>query len=321
MGKQLSYQGSVYRPQEGESVLACLLREGVLLPHACKAGVCQSCLVKCETGDIPREAQMGLKDTLAAGGFFLACQCVPTSDMVITDPSEAGLDVKAHILEKTFLNHQVMLLRLHVREPFAPRPGQYLTLLNTEGTARSYSVANNPENDGYVELHIKIIENGRMGGWLIEAALGQEVILRGPHGSCFYAPSAEKDYPITLAGTGTGLAPLYGIALDALAQGHAGPIHLFHGGRDEEDLYLNAALLALEDTYENFTYTPCVLQSEQTAPQDLKEALLASLPQDKAHIRLFLCGSPQTVNTLKTKAFLSGLSSKHIFVDAFLPSQ
>lgn len=321
MGMQLSYQGSVYTTQEGESVLECLLREGAHLPHACKAGVCQSCLAQCVAGDIPREAQVGLKDTLTAGGFFLACQCIPINNMDIADPSAAGLDIEAHILEKTFLNHQVMMLRLHIRAPFAPKPGQYLTLLNAEGTARSYSVANNPENDGYVELHIKIIENGRMGGWLTKAKLGQDVILRGPHGNCFYTSCAGKDYPITLAGAGTGLAPLYGIALDALAQGHAGPIRLFHGGRDEEDLYLNAALLALEDIYENFTYTPCILQSEQTTPQDLKEALLASLPEDKGHLRLFLCGSPQMVNTLKTKAFLSGLPSKNIFVDAFLPSQ
>ncbi|MCW8396844.1 FAD-binding oxidoreductase [Legionella sp. PATHC039] len=42
-------------------------------------------------------------------------------------------------------------------------PGQYLSLINPEGTIRDYSIANIPSDDGYIELHIKSYLQGKMG--------------------------------------------------------------------------------------------------------------------------------------------------------------
>ena len=44
---------------EGESVLTGLLRDGVDVPYGCKTGVCQSCMMKSEHSDVPRDAQKG----------------------------------------------------------------------------------------------------------------------------------------------------------------------------------------------------------------------------------------------------------------------
>ena len=58
-----------------------------------------------------------------------------------------------------------------------------------------------------------------MSGWLgTEARPGEAVRLQGPVGECFYVPG-QPEQPLLLAGTGTGLAPLYGIVRDALAAG------------------------------------------------------------------------------------------------------
>ncbi|MCA0369624.1 MAG: 2Fe-2S iron-sulfur cluster binding domain-containing protein [Proteobacteria bacterium] len=326
MGAQLTYKGKAYALFENESVLDCLLREHVPVPHSCCAGACQSCMMQAVDGSvIPGKAQEGLKASLTSQGFFLACQCVPSQDMWVRDPDAAGFETTVSVTEKRFLNAHVIALSLTPVRPFAARPGQYLTLMTPQNLARSYSIASDPERDSVITLHVKLFPDGAMGGWLRSASLGDEMRVRGPYGSCFYTQEEDTTFPLVLAGTGTGLAPLYGVLKDALAKGHEGPIHLFHGSLKAQDLYLEEELRALDGQHANFTYIPCVLHTDGASNAytqgDFKEIVLMGLPQDKARARLFLCGAPDMVNALKTKAFLAGLSSKHIFVDAFLPSR
>lgn len=325
MGKQLHYKNHCYTLGDNESVLDCLLREDLSVPHSCKSGVCQSCIMQAVDGEIPEKAQVGLKPTFKQRKLFLACQCYPSGSITVANADDAGLDIKASINEITSLNHNVLKLCLTPAENFECEPGQYLTMINPDGVARSYSIANNPEKDTFIELHIRLIENGLMSDWLKNNAhTGDEVILRGPAGNCFYSVDEGNDYPIIMAGTGTGLAPLYGIVFDALAKGHKGQIKLFHGALNEADLYLIDALQELDKNNENFTYVPCVLNGEdgkfyQTG--DIQQITMAVVPSDKTNVRLFLCGAPEMVKSLKTKAFLGGLSSKNIYADAFLPSK
>ena len=72
---RVNYQTQWYPLEAEESVLDGLLRQGVAVPHACKAGVCQSCLMRASGGTVPEKAQVGLKDTLKARNYFLACSC------------------------------------------------------------------------------------------------------------------------------------------------------------------------------------------------------------------------------------------------------
>jgi CDP-4-dehydro-6-deoxyglucose reductase len=257
--------------------------------------------------------------------LILACQCRPAADISVALPGEGCGDLRAVIVGKTMLNHNVLRLDLRTEGDFICEPGQFLTLINRTGVARSYSVANDPRVDGHIELHIRLLKDGAMSGFLKDtAAIGDSITVRGPAGSCFYVREDANDYPVILAGTGTGLAPLYGIARRALAQGHAGDIHLFHGALREVDLYLMEALQDLARQHRNFRYTPCVLNGEAERfyqQGNIEDIVIAALPADKIRTRLFLCGAPEMVNALKRKAFLKGLASRHIFVDAFLPSK
>lgn len=324
MGNSLNYNNNQYIINENESVLYCLLRENIDVPHSCKSGVCQSCLMQANDGDIPLKAQKGLKPTFKKRNLFLACQCIPTNDMTISNADDAGIDIKASISNIIRLNHNVIQLCLSLEEPFQCEPGQYLTLINPEKVARSYSIANNPDKINLIELHIRLIDDGKMSQWLSnDAIIGSKVTVRGPAGNCFYSNYEANDYPILMAGTGTGLAPLYGIVHEALAQGHKGEIKLFHGALNEDDLYLVDLLVSLSTKHTNFTYIPCVLNGEENQfyqTGDIQEIVMAAVPDYKANVHLFLCGAPQMVNALKTKAFLAGLLSKNIYIDAFLPS-
>jgi CDP-4-dehydro-6-deoxyglucose reductase len=315
---------NAYPAAEGETVLDCLTRNGVAVPHACKSGVCQACLMQAD-GPVPDAAQKGLKPSFVKQNLFLACQCHPSKDMSVRLPDSAGIDIPAVILRIDFLNHNVLRLDLKPDGNFPCEPGQYLTLINREGVARSYSIANNPAREGYIELHVRLLPNGLMSGYLKRTAKsGTALTIRGPAGSCFYVLDDGPDYPILLAGTGTGLAPLYGIARQAFEQAHRGIIHLFHGALCDTDLYLVDKLQALAARHQNFRYSPCVLNGEAGhfyATGNIEDIVMSSVPAEKASTRLFLCGAPDFVNALKRKAFLGGLASRHIFADAFLPSK
>src|SRR4051812_16858802 len=84
----IRYAGSEYPVAPGESVLDCLLRHEAAVSYSCKSGVCQACLMKSAGGNIPERAQRGLKDTLQAQGYFLACCCEPAEDLTITQPGD-----------------------------------------------------------------------------------------------------------------------------------------------------------------------------------------------------------------------------------------
>lgn len=321
----IHYAGQGFGVQPGESVLDCLLRNGIAISHSCKAGACQSCLVKGSGGPIPEAAQRSLRDTLRVQGYFLACSCRPSADI---DVSPVGNEqrIGARISGLESLNETVLRVRLRTDAPLDYHAGQYVSLFRDDGLARSYSLASLPDEEE-LELHVRRIPGGAMSGWLHREALPDTPVrLQGPAGNCFYA-SANPEEPLLLAGAGTGLAPLYGIVRDALQHGHRGPIWLFHGALTPEGIYLTRELRELERANFNFHCVRSVLRDgDSSEVQDatietgeLDRCILARFPS-LAGWKGYVCGDPALVNALRKKLFLAGMASKAIYADAFLPS-
>jgi NAD(P)H-flavin reductase len=301
-----------------ENVLTALDRSGVAVPSSCRAGACQSCLVQVVRGAIPGRAQIGLKESLRAQGFVLACQAVPTEDWEIALAGAQSLEVPARVESVERLSLDILRVRLVVEGELSYRAGQFLTLVRSDGLARAYSLASRPEDGPGLELHVRVLEGGKMSGWLANEAVGARVSVRGPAGECFYV-EGQAEQPLVLAGVGSGLAPLWGIVRDALAAGHRGPIDLWHGARTSSGLYLQQELRELSAVHATFSYRPCVLSGD--APEArvgrLDELLLARTPRF-AESRFFLCGDAPLVQGLKRALFVRGASLKNIYADAFV---
>lgn len=317
---KVKHESRWYPLESGESVLDGLLRQGVSVPNSCRAGACQSCLMKAVGGAVPEAARVGLKDTLVAQGYFLACTCRLPEGTALEVAGAEALRVPARLTSLALLSKDVLRVRLTPAAPFAYRAGQYVSLVREDGLARSYSLASLPREDA-LELHVRLIPGGTMSGWLAGTARpGDRLLLQGPAGSCFYVPG-RPEQPLLLAGTGTGLAPLYGIVRDALEAGHSGPIYLFHGARTPEGLYLCDALRELAERHPQLLYRPGVLAG---GSRDIAEGALDVLIRNEcprpAGWRAWLCGDPGLVLSLRKKLFLSGLSLKDLHADVFLPS-
>ena len=309
------YAGVAYAAAPGEAVLDTLLRNGVSISNSCRAGACQSCMLRVSAGVVPAVAQRGLKATLVEQGYFLSCACVPETDLRI-DPAN-GIEVPASIAALERLTPTVLRARLRLPAPLAYRAGQYVTLRRLDGLSRSYSLASLPHEDT-LELHVRLAPHGRMSGWLFnDAQVGEAMTLRGPAGDCFYTTGAI-DQPLLLIATGTGLAPLAGICRDALKHGHKAEIHLYHGARTADGLYLQDELSALQRAHANLHYTTVVPPDESASTAALITKIVSERHPALAGWRGYVCGNPAAVKALKMKLFLLGMPSKEIFADAFL---
>ncbi len=199
--------------------------------------------------------------------------------------------------------------------PLYYRAGQFINLRRDDGMVRSYSLASVPALDDLLELHVKRLPRGVMSNWLfdrLEAGIGLDI--QGPNGACFYGPG-RPETPLLLIGNGSGLAPLIGIARDALASGHEGEIRLYHGTRHRQGLYLHETLLAMAEDHANFIYTPCV-SGENGQSGRAENVAFADNPQLDGH-RVYLCGYPPMVKAAKKQAYLMGAELADIYADPF----
>lgn len=316
----IEYQGQRIELAPGESVLDGLLGAGIEAPHSCRAGHCRTCLARAVDGDPPTGSQEGLKDAWRALGLFLTCRATPTRDLRVAAIDDLGLQVGATVTEISRLSHDVVRVRLATDAPFEHKGGQFVTLVRPDGLARSYSTANVPGRDAFVEIHVREVANGAMSGWIArELAPGDRVAIRGPEGECFYVPG-RAEQPLILVGTGTGLAPLYAILQDALRHGHRGRIVLLQGAVDERGLYLVEELEALARAHESLEYVRCLLHGEPRPGVEIGgiESILRARVPDLRGWRAYLCGHPELVFDLRKKVFLAGVSLRDVHADAFV---
>lgn len=313
----IDYNGRMLALDEGESVLDGLLRHGEPVPHGCRAGACQSCLLRSPERDPPAGAQRGLSDGQKQLGLFLGCQCVPETPMRVTPASLAEHSVPGRIVALEPLNDRVMQVRVAADLDY--RPGQYATLWAEDRLARSYSLASHPVLDDDLAFHIRLLPDGRFGGWLRERArVGDRLRVQGPMGQCFYTGAPTR--PLLLAGLGTGLAPLYGVLRDALHRGHRAPIELVVGSASMAGFYHRRTLRDLARNHANLRlHWVCREPAEAPAVQaDLYDYCRETWP-DLKDWGVYLCGSARFVHRMRRQCFLSGAGMSSILADAFLP--
>jgi len=316
----ITFKEHEYTCEPGETILACLRRHRVFVPYACQSGVCQSCMMQAVHGQPTQEAQHGLKDTLVEQQHFLACMCKPEEDMEVSLFDASKVWEQAEVIETTMLNESVVRIRLNTASKMKYKAGQFINIKHPtqEDCIRSYSLASTPDEET-LELHIKRMPDGIMSSFLHdECNTGAQLNIMGAMGECFYT-HRDAEQPILMIGIGTGLAPLYGILRDAIAQDHQGNIHLYHASLATAGLYYIDELQTLANDTPSLSYIPCVLHGD--APKggqhgDIK-SIIAQQHRDLKGYRVYVCGDPAMVDQLKKHCFLAGASMSDIYSDPF----
>jgi NAD(P)H-flavin reductase len=301
---------------DDESVLDALTRHGHNIPYGCRAGVCQSCIMKAEGCAVPEAAQQGLNDAQKSLNYFLSCQCIADQEMSVKMLDQSAFKQDTKVISKMMLSDNIIRLRLESELDY--QPGQFVTLWKDEEIGRSYSLASLPKKEEFLEFHIKVIENGQFSQWLKnDVEVGDIIKLQGPLGECIF--SAKPQQPVLMAAIGTGLAPVYGKLRSALDNGHKAPIHLVLGARHASNFYLVDELIALMNDNENFQVRFICQDGEaRFSQQDDIYQFCKQEYRDLSGWRVFLCGAESFVKKMRKQSFLAGAAMGEISADTFV---
>ena len=308
-----------------ESMLGAALRANIHLAHDCKSGTCGTCRFKLVEGTICyREPPMGLSPEEEEEGFALACQALPTSDIVagaeilpplLADPARH----KAAVKGVDSLSRDVTRLTLQLPEgaSCAYRPGQYVNILMDDGRPRSFSMASVP-NGGTIDFHVRTIPGGHFTeGRLPQLAPGETLDVELPLGSFFLRKDDFR--PLLMLATGTGLAPIKSILESLLDDPDCPPVTLLWGMRTLDDLYLHDEIQSWQDRLCEFRYVPVLSRagSEWSGRRGYVQDAAIEEIEDFSEYAIYLCGSPDMVTASKRAFMAKGASGNHIYADSF----
>jgi len=233
----------------------------------------------------------------------------------------AGLTerLKATVQRIEKLNAETIFVRLSCPEIEHYKAGQHIKVFLKENTVRSYSLASSPSIDQELQLHIRRGGAGSASHWFHDVLKTGDCLYIGlPHGTSHYQPEFLSQ-PLLMIGTGTGIAPLYAMAREALHHGHKGEVHFYHGVRHRHELYLVDQLKALSRLNRNFFYTPCISGGEPA--DDLTHGRALDIALRETHLdaqwRVYLSGNPNMVHDgwkqiLATSVLQDSIFSDHI---------
>lgn len=329
------FEGQSFTCDEGESLLEAALRNKRMLRYGCQHGGCGTCKVRLVNGYVEAAAEtLALDSEAKAQGYILACSSVPVEDCTIDisvmelseDDYLAGdnaQDFTSEIETLTQLTSDIWRLRLGLKQPAAIGfiAGQFVNVYapGTEST-RSYSIANAPSDDDFVELICKTYPEGLFSRYLTTGArVGDSIRLRGPYGMLKLRASHR---PILMVGGGSGMAPLLSILRDMADRGIDREVTFFFGARSQADLYGFGDIAEVAKRLAKFEFVPVLSHSwptDWTGGTGLVTDAVAERFSSLAH-DAYLCGPPPMIDAATKLLLDRGSRRRNIYFDAFVPA-
>ena len=319
-----------FTANQGETILAAALRNGVNLPYGCRNGACGSCKGRVLEGVIiyDHQALDGITIEEKQAGYALFCQAIPRTDVVIDARLVNRLDgiqirkLPCRVARIDHLNQNVLrlFLKLPVTERLQFMAGQYIDIYMQNDKRRSFSLANAPHDDEFLELHVRYYNGGLFSEYAFNK-LHERSLLRieGPFGSFFLRE--DSDRPKILMAGGTGFAPVKSIIEYSIKKQINRPIHLYWGARTKSDLYMHELACQWQKSIKDFYYVPVLsdpLASEQWHGKTglVHEAILNDF-SDLSAYDVYACGPPPMVKAANGTFIKQGLPANCFYSDSF----
>lgn len=320
--------GHAFSVEPGESILDAALRHGFTLPYGCRNGGCGSCKGKVVAGEVDYgdKEPAALTEEERLAGMALFCIGLPEGDLTIEvkEIEEAGQipvkTVTARLARMERLAEDVMRLWLELGEGERLQylAGQYVDIILPDGRKRTFSLANPPHADAYLELHVRRIAGGAFTERLFEEMeAGQSFQIEGPKG--YFYLNEHSDKPVVLMATGTGFAPVKAIVEHAIAEGLNRPFHVYWGARTEADLYLDEVARGWATENENIRYIPVLSEAGpgwQGRTGYVQDAVMADFT-DLTGYEVYAAGLPAMVYAARDALAAKGLDRECYYSDAF----
>lgn len=328
---RLKGSGTEFEVFGGETVLDAALRQGVVLPYSCRTGSCATCKGRVVSGEIDygEYQEQALNASEREQGYALLCQAQPWSDLEVEAREVAvaeEIEIKllpCRVVGMTPIAQDVMEIRVKLpqNQRFHYLPGQYIDLLMRDGRRRSFSIANPPDEEGILELHVRRVPDGYFTNYIFEGMKERDLLrFRGPLGTFFLRDGAEER-PLVFVAGGTGFAPVKAILERAFAEGIRRRMHFFWGARTTRDLYMRGLVESWQQRHGNFNFTPVLSEpgdGDQWAGDTgwVHDAVTLYYPDLSGH-QVYASGPPPMIEALKKSFPAHGLPEDQLFYDSF----
>ncbi len=321
--------GHKFTVEADENILEAGLRQGFTLPYSCRDGVCGACKGKVLQGEVDygKYQSSTLSEAEKAAGMALFCCAKPKSDLVIEcrevstlkDIPVKLLPTRVHKMLKLAEDVMVIYLKLPASERLQFLAGQYIDILQKTGKPRSFSLANAPHDDEFLELHIRNIAGGEFTNHVFTGMKERDILrIKGPLGTFFLREDSDK--PIIFVASGTGFAPIKAIIEHALQIGIKRTMHFYWGARKLADLYMLGKVKEWEAR--GIKFTPVL---SEPLPEDnwkgrtgfVHEAVMQDYADLSGH-QVYACGAPVVVEAAhRDYTTQRKLPNEEFFSDAF----
>jgi CDP-4-dehydro-6-deoxyglucose reductase len=296
-------------------------------PYSCQGGFCGKCKANLIQGEIkyPDGTPSGITEEEIQNNQILLCQCLAKSDVVLaldelndtTNIEIQNLPCKVHSL--TRLNKDVIKLVLKTPEatPLKYFAGQYIDIIHPDFSPKSFSIANAPQENSLIELHIRLIENGAFTQFVFNKLEENSLLkIKGPKGSFYLRETSER--PIILLAGGTGLGPVKALVEQLIQSKSTREVKIYWGVRTEKDLYSTLPEQWSKE-HANFKFTPVLSDPDSNWQGEtgfVHETVLKHI-EDFANYEVYACGPPVMVKSAGESFTKKGLLETNFFSDSF----
>lgn len=327
---RLMPSGKEVEVEAGQTVLAALEQNGYAIPNNCRAGACGECKMKVCNGEIDQGfiLDMALPASEREEGYGLMCMAKPVSDVIEVEYADSDAKPKLFppeenlpymVTEKSLVTPSIMKLVLKtLGQPMRFWPGQYVQLQSSTVPTRCYSIANIPNQDGEIVLHITKVKEGRCSTWVHEDLQEGDVLtLNGPYGTFIGDPSAET--PVLCLAAGSGLAPIMSLASGAMLRGgFKYPATVLFSARTKNDLYEQGWFKYLGYRFRNFDFKYTLTGEKQDGQLNGRiTEVLPELYPDLSGFSLYIAGSTDFVDACVSKVKELGAKDELIHTEGF----
>lgn len=294
---QITINGSSFPARRGEVLLDAALRNGVDLPHDCRAGHCGTCCVRLVSGQV--HGGEGSEP-----GVVHACQCRIVGDAVVEQGQPSDVRTVEGVLSSLLpLSPEVMEVGIRTDRALPYHAGQYAQVRFSGYPSRPFSMSlplrASPDGRS-VWFHVRRMKGGRVTSSLGKRIKpGHRVTLTGPYGAAHFRPNLEGR--LILVATNTGFAPIWSIAVAALRENPDRSMMIIVGGRSIASLYMGPALMRLAG-FPNVVVVPCCSTPQTSFPAVRPGRPTDYLPRLLESDVLYACGAPGMVESIKSIA-------------------
>jgi CDP-4-dehydro-6-deoxyglucose reductase len=319
--------GKTFSVDSDETILDGAISHGVNFPYGCQKGFCGQCKATIIEGEVGYEAEIpnGITIQEINDGMALLCQCKAKTDikLVVSELNSVAdiqlkkLPCRVDSINKLSDDVVQLFLKIPGSESLQYLAGQYIDLIHSDYGPRAFSIANAPVNSSTIELHVRIIDDGKFTNYILNELEEKSLLkVEGPKGNFYFREDSEK--PAILVAGGTGFAPIKSIVEHMLETGNDREVFIYWGVRDEPDIYMNVAeIWSLNNKNIHFVYVLSEPNPKWSGRVGYVHKSVLEDFEDLSGYDVYACGPPIMIESVANTFVNNGMKKDNFYSDSF----